>query len=67
MAGGGRLRDQRPVQEALMRPGAKGKGAAAPGPPGPRSPCADRKSAAHERNALSSHGLAPQYFRRGGA
>ena len=50
-----------------MCPGAKGKGAAAPGPPGPRPPCADRKSAAHERNALSSHGLAPQYFRRGGA
>ena len=42
-----------------MRPGAKGKGAAAP--------LRNRKSAAHERNALSSHGLAPQYFRRGGA
>ena len=66
MAGGGRLRDRRPAQEALMRPGAK-RGGARPGPPGPRPPCADRKSAAHERNALSSHGLAPQYFRRGGA
>ena len=43
------------------------RGAAAPGNPGPRPPCADRKSAAHERNALSSHGLPPQYFRRGGA
>ena len=42
-----------------MRPGAKGKGAAAP--------LRRQKSAAHERNALSSHGLAPQYFRRGGA
>ena len=28
---------------------------------------ANKGSAAHERNALSSHGLAPQYFRRGGA
>ena len=35
-------------------------------PPG-RGPLRERKSAAHERNALSSHGLAPQYFRRGGA
>lgn len=59
MVGEARLRGQSPAQEALMRPSAKGKGAAAP--------CADRKSAAHERNALSSHGLPPQYFRRGGA
>ena len=49
-----------------MRPGAKRKGAAAGSPPG-RGPLRKRKSAAHERNALSSHGLPPQYFRRGGA
>lgn len=68
MAGEARLRDRRPVQEAHIRPSAKGKGAAAPGPPpGPRPPLRKRKSAAHERNALSSHGLPPQYFRRGGA
>ena len=36
-------------------------------PPGRGPPARKRKSAAHERNALSSHGLAPQYFRRGGA
>ena len=59
MAGKARLRGQSPAQEALMRPGAKRKGAAAP--------LRERESAAHERNALSSHGLAPQYFRRGGA
>lgn len=59
MAGKARLRGQSPAQEALMRPGAKRKGAAAP--------LRKRKSAAHERNALSSHGLPPQYFRRGGA
>ena len=35
------------------------------GPAG--APEAHQKSAAHERNALSSHGLAPQYFRRRGA
>lgn len=67
MAGEARLRDRRPAQEALMRPGAKRKGAAAPGNPGPRPPLRKRESAAHERNALSSHGLPPQYFRRGGA
>ncbi len=43
------------------------EGGPRPGPPGPRPPLRKRKSAAHERNALSSHGLAPQYFRRGGA
>ena len=49
-----------------MRPSAKGRGAAA-GSPRAAAPLRNRKSAAHERNALSSHGLAPQYFRRGGA
>ena len=67
MAGKARLRGRRPAQEAHMRPGARRRGAAAPGPPGPRPPFAQKKSAAHERNALSSHGLPPQYFRRGGA
>ena len=67
MVGEARLRDRCPAQEALMRPSARRKEGAAPGPPGPRPLCADRKSAAHERNALSSHGLPPQYFRRGGA
>ena len=43
MAGGGRLRDQRPAQEAHMRPGARRKGAAAPGTPGPRPPFAQKK------------------------
>ena len=38
-----------------------------PGPPRAAAPLRIRKSAAHERNALSSHGLPPQYFRRGGA
>ena len=66
MVGEARLRGQRPAQEAHMRPGAKKKGAAA-GYPRAAAPRADRKSAAHERNALSSHGLPPQYFRRGGA
>ena len=66
MAGEARLRNRRPAQEAHMRPGARRKGAAA-GSPRAAAPCADRKSAAHERNALSSHGLPPQYFRRGGA
>ena len=66
MAGEARLRGRRPAQEAHMRPSAKGRGAAA-GSPRAAAPCADRKSAAHERNALSSHGLPPQYFRRGGA
>lgn len=67
MAGGeARLRGRRPAQEALMRLGARRRGAAA-GSPRPAAPLRKRKSAAHERNALSSHGLAPQYFRRGGA
>lgn len=44
MAGKARLRGQSPAQEALMRPGAKGKGAAAPGNPGPRPPCAKEKA-----------------------
>ena len=38
MVGEARLRGQSPAQEALMRPSAKGKGAAAPGNPGPRPP-----------------------------
>ena len=67
MAGKARLRGQSPAQEALMRPGARRKGGRSPGSPRAAAPCADRKSAAHERNALSSHGLPPQYFRRGGA
>ena len=66
MAGNARLRGRRPAQEALMRPGAKKRGAAA-GSPRAAARLRKRKSAAHERNALSSHGLAPQYFRRGGA
>lgn len=70
MAGEARLRGQSPAQQAHMRPrrchGKKERGPR-PGPPGPRPPLRERKSAAHERNALSSHGLAPQYFRRGGA
>ena len=66
MAGEARLRGQNPAQEARMRPGARRKGAAA-GHPRAAAPRAKRKSAAHERNALSSHGLPPQYFRRGGA
>ena len=66
MVGEARLRGQSPAQEALMRPSAKGKGAAA-GQPRAAAPLRKRKSAAHERNALSSHGLPPQYFRRGGA
>ena len=66
MAGEARLRGQNPAQEARMRPGARRKGAAA-GQPRAAAPRAKRKSAAHERNALSSHGLPPQYFRRGGA
>ena len=66
MAGNARLRDRRPAQEALMRPGARRKGPRPRVPPG-RGPLRNRKSAAHERNALSSHGLPPQYFRRGGA
>ena len=67
MAEEARLRGQSPAQEALMRPSAKRKGGRGPGQPRAAAPCADRKSAAHERNALSSHGLPPQYFRRGGA
>ena len=43
MAGNARLRGQSPAQEALMRPGAKGKGAAAPGNPGPRPPAQKKK------------------------
>ena len=66
MAGEARLRDRRPAQEAHTCPSARRKGAAA-GSPRAAAPFADRKSAAHERNALSSHGLPPQYFRRGGA
>ena len=66
MAGKARLRGRRPTQEALMRPSARRKGAAA-GQPRAAAPLRKRKSAAHERNALSSHGLPPQYFRRGGA
>ena len=45
----------------------KKKGEPRPRVPPGRGPLRERKSAAHERNALSSHGLAPQYFRRGGA
>lgn len=66
MAGEARLRGQSPAQEAHVRPSAKGKGGRGRATPGRGPPC-KRKSAAHERNALSSHGLAPQYFRRGGA
>lgn len=66
MAGKARLRGRRPAQEAHMRPSAKRRGAAT-GSPRAAAPLRERKSAAHERNALSSHGLAPQYFRRGGA
>ena len=44
MAGRGRLRNRRPAQEAHMRPSAKEKGAAAPGNPGPRPPCAKEKA-----------------------
>ena len=43
MAGKARLRGQSPAQEALMRPGAKKRGAAAPGPPGPRPPARKRR------------------------
>ena len=50
-----------------MRPSAKERGAAAGSPRAAAPLLRKRKSAAHERNALSSHGLAPQYFRRGGA
>ena len=39
MAGNARLRARRPAQEAHMRPGAKGKGAAA-GSPRAAAPCA---------------------------
>ena len=66
MAGEARLRDRRPAQEAHMRPSVKRRGPRPRVPPG-RGPLCERKSAAHERNALSSHGLPPQYFRRGGA
>ena len=59
MVGEARLRGQSPALEAHTRPSAKRKGG--------RGPLRKRKSAAHERNALSSHGLPPQYFRRGGA
>ena len=67
MAEEARLRDRRPAQEAHTRPSAKRRGGRGPGSPRAAAPRADRKSAAHERNALSSHGLPPQYFRRGGA
>lgn len=66
MAGEACLRDRRPAQEAHMRPSAKERGRG-PGQPRAAAPLRNRKSAAHERNALSSHGLPPQYFRRGGA
>ena len=69
MTGEAYLRGRRPAQEAHMRPRrchGKKKGAAAGSPRAAAPPC-KRKSAAHERNALSSHGLPPQYFRRGGA
>ena len=66
MAGEARPRDRRPAQRAHA-PGHEKRGGAAAGPPPGRGPPCKRKSAAHERNALSSHGLAPQYFRRGGA
>ena len=63
MAGEARL-ECRGAPAAL--PWQKGKRAAA-GSPRAAAPLRERKSAAHERNALSSHGLPPQYFRRGGA
>ena len=44
MVGEARLRGQSPAQEALMRPSAKGKGAAAPGNPGPRPPAQIEKA-----------------------
>ena len=44
MAGNARLRGRRPAQEALLRPGARRRGAAAPGNPGPRPPCAKEKA-----------------------
>ena len=43
MAGEARLRDRRPAQEALMRPSARRRGAAAPGNPGPRPPLQKKK------------------------
>ena len=43
MAGNARLRGRRPAQEAHMRPGAKKRGAAAPGHPGPRPPLRRQK------------------------
>ena len=42
MAGNARLRGQSPAQEARMRPGAKGKGAAA-GSPRAAAPFAQKK------------------------
>lgn len=42
MAGKARLRGRRPAQEALMRPGAKGRGAAA-GSPRAAAPFAQKK------------------------
>ena len=44
MAGEARLRDRRPAQEALMRPSARRRGAAAPGNPGAAAPCAKEKA-----------------------
>ena len=44
MVGEARLRDRRPAQEALMRPSARRKEGAAPGPPGPRPLCAKEKA-----------------------
>ena len=43
MAGEARLRDRRPAQEALMRPGAK-EGGPRPGPPRAAAPCAKEKA-----------------------
>ena len=44
MVGEARLRGQSPAQEAHMRPGARRKGAAAPGHPGPRPPAQIEKA-----------------------
>ena len=44
MAGEAYLRGRHPAQEALMRPNARRRGAAAPGNPGPRPPCAKEKA-----------------------
>ena len=66
MAGGSPPARPAPRPGGAHAPERKKKGAAAGSPPG-RGPPRKRESAAHERNALSSHGLPPQYFRRGGA